>query len=759
MPLPFLVAWVVSVTALLAATNQHLRKGDDTPNPESPQETGSNLNEDAVSDEFDGAILPPPDRTPDALHWLPLPPADFIGRQPELENLLKAVETESVIICGPAGVGKTALALKLAEGLKPSYPDAQIYLDLGRQEAVDKPLAEWQALAQVIHAFRPEVELPEEQNELGKLYRSLLEGQNALLVLDNADSTIPLESLLPPTSCRLIVTALQNINLAGLHSVQLDVLPEDQAAELVEKITAGAGNSTGESAGQIAELCGGLPLALRAAAGTMACQADLWGPDLIDALAKEQESANSGSVEACLQVGYDHLEDGLEVLWRLLAVFPGSFDMKAAVAIWHVDAAPSQEDPDELQASYRIESEPAQEALDQLAARGLLEYDPASRRYRLHELLRRFALQKVNPQELRQVARQQAFYFANILKEAEQLFLEDGKKRWAGLALFDLEWDNIRTGQMWAASNSELDADAARLCIDYPDYGEQCLNLRLIPPQWIEWIEAAEAAAHWLGDTQAESSSLNSLGHAYEIQGKLERARQYYEQDLKVNRENFDRRGEGIALTNLGNIDYQSGELDRAISRYEQALQIQDELVDLIAEGTTLSSLGLVSLRLGKLPKAIEYFEQAVQIERTSGDASGEAADLANLGSAYGASGQPHRASECYEQARQIHHALSDRQGEANDLDYLGTAYRDLGDTLQAMDYHRQALRIFRELGDRSGEANTGWNLGLMLEKSGEYIRAAELMQVTVDYLHSTDSPEADEKAARLEEVKDKANQ
>ena len=68
-----------------------------------------------------------------ALHQLPTPPADFTGRADELKELLAAVKTGGVTISGLqglGGVGKTALALKLAEQLKPDYPDAQFYLDL-----------------------------------------------------------------------------------------------------------------------------------------------------------------------------------------------------------------------------------------------------------------------------------------------------------------------------------------------------------------------------------------------------------------------------------------------------------------------------------------------------------------------------------------------------------------------------------------------------------------------------------------------------
>jgi len=68
-----------------------------------------------------------------ALHQLPPPPGDFTGRKAELEELMEAIEKGGVTISGlrgMGGIGKTALALKLADELRERYPDAQIYLDL-----------------------------------------------------------------------------------------------------------------------------------------------------------------------------------------------------------------------------------------------------------------------------------------------------------------------------------------------------------------------------------------------------------------------------------------------------------------------------------------------------------------------------------------------------------------------------------------------------------------------------------------------------
>ena len=142
------------------------------------------------------------------LHQVPPPPADFTGRKDELEELLAAIENGGVTISGLQGLGgicKTALALKLVEQLKPRYPDAQFYLDL--KGASSEPLAVKEALAHVIRSYHPLGKLPESETELRAIYLSVLEGQRALLLMDNAASAEQVGPLSPPAGCVLLVTS------------------------------------------------------------------------------------------------------------------------------------------------------------------------------------------------------------------------------------------------------------------------------------------------------------------------------------------------------------------------------------------------------------------------------------------------------------------------------------------------------------------------------------------------------------------------
>jgi hypothetical protein len=109
--------------------------------------------------------------TPTRLHEVPPPPADSTGREDELKELLAAIEVGGVTISGLqglGGIGKTVLALKLVEMLKPRYPDAQFYLDLKGSSA--QPLTTAEALAHVVRAYHPTAKLPDSESELQALF-------------------------------------------------------------------------------------------------------------------------------------------------------------------------------------------------------------------------------------------------------------------------------------------------------------------------------------------------------------------------------------------------------------------------------------------------------------------------------------------------------------------------------------------------------------------------------------------------------------
>ena len=106
----------------------------------------------------------------------------------------------------------------------------------------------------------------------------------------------------------------------------------------------------------------------------------------------------------------------------------------------------------------------------------------------------------------------------------------------SGLALFDLEFNNIQTGQTWAKENASSDETSADLCSNYAWTGS-ILNLRLHPREYISWLSSAVNAARQIENREAEGAHLGNLGLAYKNLGDARKAIEFYEQALVIDRE------------------------------------------------------------------------------------------------------------------------------------------------------------------------------------------------------------------------------
>ena len=551
-----------------------------------------------------------------ALHQLPPPPRDFIGRTEELAELMSKIDEGGVTISGlqgQGGIGKTALALKLAEQLMPRYPDAQFYLDLKGHDTSKQPLTTSDALAHVIRAYYPTAKLPDNEADLRALYQSVLHDQRALLLMDNARDAAQLLPLIPPDSCVLLVTSRNHFKLPGQFLKNIDKLSPDEAHTLLLTIEP----RINDQADTIAKLCGHLPLALRLAASALAERADLSPSTYARRLTDTQQRLKLlDEVEVSLSLSYDLLSAELQQRWRTLAVFPATFDAEAATAIWEMDA------------------DAAQDTLGELIKYSMLEWDDAIARYSLHDLARLFADNRMSDDERDTSQARHAAHYLDVIRKANGLYLKGGEALMRGLALFDAEWTNIQAGQLWAARHAGDNDAAARLCARYP-YAGSLLSLRQPPRERIGWLEKALSAAQMLKDRTIEAASLNNLGLAYTDLNEPRRAIEIFELALVIDREIGNRQEEGRVLGNLGNAYAELGEPRRAIEFYEQRLTIAREISDRRGESYALGNLGLAYADLGEPQRAIEFYEQALTILRETGDLRGEGNDLWNMSLAF----------------------------------------------------------------------------------------------------------------------------
>lgn len=378
---------------------------------ETQTNTAGNVNGPVLSGQFEGPVQVgdritqniQPHEKPPVPSQIPAPPKDFTGRSKEIDELLTGFEKGATItgLQGTGGIGKTALALVVAERLKAGFPDGQIFINL--RGTSKNPMDPASAMAHVIRTYLgPDARLPEVEGELAGLYHSVLSGRKALLLLDNAASREQVEPLLPPLGCAVIVTSRNRFALPGLKAKELDVLPLEDAKKLLLEIA----DRIGGQAEELARLCGCLPIALRNAASVLAERHDLGVAEYLERL---QEARNRVElVEASFSLSYDLLSPELQRLWSMLSVFPADFDREGATAVWALD-------PDSAAGS-----------LSDLVKWSLVEFDPAMERYHLHDLARDYAASRLPDGEKAEAEERHAEYYRGVLSDSDEQYMKGG---------------------------------------------------------------------------------------------------------------------------------------------------------------------------------------------------------------------------------------------------------------------------------------------------------------------------------------------
>ena len=166
---------------------------------------------------------------------------------------------------GKAGVGKTTLAVHAAHQMRTQFPDGQLYVNLRGAEAQALDPAE--VLGRFLRALGVEGQsIPDDVDERVDLYRSLMADRHALVLLDNAADEAQVRPLLPAGAGNavLVTSRIRLTGLAGAEVIDLEVLPPEQAVELLGKIVGARSRCQGARGG--AGACGAVRVSATGAA-------------------------------------------------------------------------------------------------------------------------------------------------------------------------------------------------------------------------------------------------------------------------------------------------------------------------------------------------------------------------------------------------------------------------------------------------------------------------------------------------------------
>ena len=636
----------------------------------------------------------------------PAPDPSIVGREKELGEIVKALldpDIPIVTLVGLAGVGKTALALAVAHYLRKQgkFPGGIVWLNASAVQSLD-----------VWETIRAALDLPSPQAA-----RRHLREHPTLLILDGFDEAMPQQSMemlafldrLPHPS-KALVTSRERVELQGKEQVfMIGPLGEEDAARLLMELASYYGvEVSAEDADEIGRMLDGIPLAIR-----WVLSAYQGRHISLEALKQRlAEGLVEPSIETLLHTSYRRLSEGEKRLFRRLAVFAADVSERTIEHVCQVEGW--------------------KDALRQLAV--LFLVDVQGNRYRMHPLVRQYALDRLEEAGERFQYEERAAEYFVYLVEATKLGIIDARsldiKRYITpdtLTTLEAERVNLLHTVQWAYEQSRWE-----LVEDVVQYLDYFLEVRGYWDDALALSELALHAARDIGDRKGEAIALSHLGSVYQLQNRWDEAIAIYEQALGINRELGDRSGEGQAMGNIGNIYARLGRWDEAIALYQENLSISQELGDRHGEAETLHNLGNVYLQQGRWDEAIALYEQSLSIARELDDRRGESRTLNSLGLVHQYQGRYREAITAYEQSLAIDRELGDRHGEARVLGNLGIVYAQQGQVAKALETYEAALHIFRTLGDRYGESQTMANLGNVYQLQGQWTEAIEMYETSL---------------------------
>ena len=574
------------------------------------------------------ASLPPPIASAGA-HNLPLAVTRMIGRDETVAALVSRLSRLRLLtIVGPGGIGKTTVALAVAERMTASYEHGVWLVDLA---PLGDPRLVPSAVATVLGLeIRTEDPLP------GLV--AGLRDQRMLLLLDNCEHVIDAAASLAAAvlsgapGINILATSRERLGTAGEGGYRLAPLSSPQPSSMlkaaeaevfpavqlfVERVTAIVEDFalTDANAPLVVEICrrlDGLPLAIEFAAprvavlGVEGLAARLEDNSPLLGARRRTTLPRHRTLRAVIDWSYGLLSEDEQRFFRALGIFTGGFTVEAAAAV-PMDAASTRTD--------------AIDRLADLVAKSLVVADVSGvkPRFRLLDTTRAYAVEKLEKSgERERIARRHAAYYRMLFKRAEDEVAARPAGEW--LAGYIPEIDNLRAALSWCfGANGNVDIGFGLATGAAPAF----LAMSLVT-ECHRWSERAilaldDATRGSCDEMHLQAAWGTSLMHMH---GERDAARVALNRSLAIAEERGDAINQVRLLGRLHMFHLRSGDFKTALHCARRSCAVARTIENPVAIALAHSILGLSLHLIGDLSGARVELEAALQhgsgFQRTS---------------------------------------------------------------------------------------------------------------------------------------------